>query len=205
MQKVQLGNKNAQGVLELRGQRAKIIDPLNRWNEWLAMASSSALEVHVFSLRSDFTSHPIKGPQTWSAFTSSPGIRHSHCIWSTNSKSWVPFSALPLTWLSLKSSFLDGPSVWQRLDCMSLLRWVGDGKEKPLSKHRPKPPSSKPPARSPDLLHKNRIPSLLISPRSQDSCCYHVDIDKLPEKTWGSPTSPALLWSMAWEHFLKSW
>lgn len=96
--KYSLGTKKPGAFLELEGQRAKIIDPLNTWNEWLAMASSSALEVHGFSLESDFMSHPIKGPQMWSVFTSRPGVRHSHCSEnSSNSRSQVPFSALPLS------------------------------------------------------------------------------------------------------------
>lgn len=110
--KYSLGTKKPRAFLELQGQRAKIIDPLNMWNEWLAIASSSALEVLDFSLESDLMSHPIKGPQMWSAFTSPPGTRHSCCSANNiNSKSQVPFSALSLAWQSLNSSFLDGPSV----------------------------------------------------------------------------------------------
>lgn len=128
--KYSLGTKKPRAFLELEGQRAKIIDPLSMWNEWLVMASSSALEAHSFNLESDFMLHPITGPQTWSAFTSPPGTRHSCCSEnSTNSKSQFHFLLFPWTEKHWSPLFWVNPHLWRRLDCnMCFLHWAGDGK-----------------------------------------------------------------------------
>lgn len=185
--KYSLGTKKPRTFLELEGQRAKIIDPLNMWNEWLAMASSSALEVWGFSLESDFMSHPIKGSQMWSAFTSPPGS---------------PAFPLPLEqhYLQIpgsnfRSSFgLRNPEIlfsgWSfrcdsGLDCMYFLHWAGDGKGEPLSKHRPKSSSSQPLARPPghhtstmSLLSESplvlRTPTVLVETRTEDWRLFHL-------------------------------
>lgn len=173
--KYSLGTKKPGAFLELEGQRAKIIDPLNMWNEWLAMASPSALEVHGFSLESDFMSHPIKGPQMWSAVTSPPGTRHSCCSEnSINSTSQVPFSALLLAWESLRSSFLDGPSdgteAW-----LQVLSTMGQGWKRGTALQAQSQTFIFPiPCPVSWSLHKHHVPSLPISPGSQDPCCPRV-------------------------------
>lgn len=203
--KYSLGTKKPGAFLELEGQRAKIIDPLNMWNEWLAMASSSALEVHGFSLESDFMSHPIKGPQMWSAVTSPPGTRHSCCSDnSINSKSQVPFSALLLAWESLKSSFLDGPSDGTEAG-LQVLSTMGQGWKRGTALQAQIQTFIFPiPCPVSWSLHKHHVPSLLISPGSQEPCCPCVDMEKLQEKTGGSPTSIALLRSTARGHSLTT-
>ena len=204
--KYSLGTKKPRAFLELEGQRAKIIDPFNMWSKWLATASSSALEVHSFSLESHFMSHPIRGTQRWSVFISPAGTRHSHSSEnSINSKFQFPFSALPWAWESLNSSFLDGPSVVTEVG-LHVLSTLGRGckRETALQAQTQTPIFS-----TPYLVswspHKHHIPSLLISSGSQHYCCLHVDMDKLQEKTGGSPTSLAFLRSTAQGRFLKTW
>lgn len=202
--KYSLGTKKPGAFLELEGQGAKIIDPLNMRNEWLAMASSSALEVHGFSLESDFMSHPIKGPRMWSAVTSPPRTRHSCCSEnSINSKSQVPFSALLLAWESLKSSFLDGPSDGTEAG-LQVLSTMGQGWKRG-SKHRAKPSSSQSHAQSPG--HCTSTMSLLVWPPLglRTPAVLVLDMEKLQEKTGGSPSSVALLRSTTRGHSLTTW
>lgn len=81
--------------------------------------------------------------------------------------------------------------LWQRLDCMYFLHRAGDRKREPFSKHIPTPIFSTPcPVFC--LSHKQHVPFPLVSPKSQDSCCLHVDMDKLQKKTGDSPISTAL-------------
>lgn len=118
--------------------------------------------------------------------------RHSGCSEnSINSKSFLLFLWLEKSWNPL---FWMVPHLWQRVG-LHVFSTLGRGWKRGTALQAPTQTlvfSTPCPVSWHVSLHKHRVPSLLIFLVSQDSCCPGVDMDKLQQKTGGSPTYPGL-------------